>query len=146
MCHMFDKVRVVSFNSTAYFFEFFELFNTPSRQSEVLSFRISRLNQAFYQCLSHVSCSYNSVLGHSFKIKCPFQNSLKGALVWIKKILSLQYTSRNNNPLYFTCAFVYLCDFCVSHQSFYMVFFHVSISTVNLDGFSGYCLSNTGCK
>jgi hypothetical protein len=48
-----------------------------------------------------------------------------------------QHSAGNNNLLHLARSFVNLGDFGVTHQTLYVILLHITISTVNLNGFYG---------
>jgi len=58
---------------------------------------------------------------------------------------SFQLFARDDDFLHFACAFVNLCQLGFAHEAFNMVFFHIAISPMNLNGFGCYFHRNIGC-
>ena len=68
--------------------------------------------------------------------------SIRGASVKSLNFTSPQQLPRNNHLLNFRRPFIDLCDLGVTHHTFNMIFFHITVATMNLYGLRCNILSD----
>ncbi len=97
-------------------------------------------------CMGNCTVSSNLTVSANKKTSANCRTFFYVKSVELIQAFSAQHAARNNDTLYFRSSFIYLRNFCITHQSFYMVFFYIAVTTVNLYSFSRNTHRHFRCK